>query len=469
MYPDHDLKKNFNVDSTRSILVLELLQDLKKKMYESLNKLEKEVYSAIEKIKEILEQTNSNISKNVEFIESIEQRIYEQGYVTDGTSDLDLFLQGNVFGYDIILNNCFKMKMNFGKLTRFFPMLVSTRFDLGHFVGDFGGKSQVQTTEKYQSIEKDLNSYQQHLVKIKKNIVDVKEIYKPEFMIESLSHFISNIEYKDFRNQVKVFEITSDICASKVRCQCLSIFPNIFINANEIQLIELDPVHILSISNLFQLKKLKRFKIIKCLTLDHASYKRLGEKLKEQWHLKEFVFENCRCGEDGMRNVLHNIRCDEIQVLNLNGNVIGSAGALILRNSLQNCTILRELYLKNNDLGERGLACIQVPLSRLHFLEILDISENVLKLKGLSLLFESIKSLIFLSVLDISSNEIEEEEETNQSASEIFAKYLPLMHSLENLVVDMTISRKLTKEILQLKPKNCIVFRGNLTQRTILK
>ena len=487
-HPEHDLQRHLQIDYYRLASMLELMQKLKSKMYRSLEDLENEVLRATEHFQEILRLANENIGIHIKYIENLEKELYEKGFISnDCKSKFDMYLQNDgLLGDEQVIENTFHLNLNFHLLEKIYPCLVEMRFDLKHFTeipGDpvkvvpeflYRG-SQTGTLTKYKKIHQDLEEKKSLLDKSLANIVALKKMHNPLSINETIAKMISTIDSYDYRMSIKSLSITSQICEKKEWCLCLNKLSEVLLNVKEVTFIRLKKKQLAEIlPSLLNFMKLRRVRIQGCQNFNKSSYHSIGAVLKQRKQLKEIDLSGCMSGVLGIEEVISKIASKNLLSLNLYKNIIGSSGAEVLSGVLLNFSMLRVLNLRDNDLGVAGVRFLQSPLSKLLFLEVLDISENHLKCQGLELLFQGIYRLPYLAFLDINSNSTTEEFEEQESSfplstSEIFEEYLPKMGSLQNLVLEMTVSNQIIGKIRKCVARHCKLFRGNLLQRTIIK
>ena len=132
--------------------------------------------------------------------------------------------------------------------------------------------------------------------------------------------------------------------------------------------------------------------------------------------LKQFEMERNQATKESADNIAtvlsHNTN---LQVLNLNGNMLESAGISIITNSLKAVSALTELYLSDNNITEKAADDIVTVLSHSNKLKVLNLNRNDLKATGI------IKIAKALQMCTLQQLEIEGNNATKKAANDIAA------------------------------------------------
>lgn len=173
------------------------------------------------------------------------------------------------------------------------------------------------------------------------------------------------------------------------------------------------------------------FQQLTCISLGHtklntASYKILGEHLKNVPHLK---------------------------ILLLGGNQPGVAGMQALAPHLKELTNLQNLDLHCNQLGPAEIKVLAPHLKKLISLEKLHLTHNQLSAEGIEALIPHLKEVINLEELHISFNQLYNDEIAIRLAGNLKGSKVKKVYMYSNGITQGT-----QKEIERLLPKMCWYF-----------
>ena len=132
--------------------------------------------------------------------------------------------------------------------------------------------------------------------------------------------------------------------------------------------------------------------------IDSCDLAALAEGLKYGCLQELYLFVN----EIGPSGIKAEMKLDDLQVLDLSGNEIGSEGAAFLASVLK--SNIRELHLSGNMIGSEGAACLASGLKS--NIQVLHLSGNNIGLPGIIAIVKSLKFCSHLRVLDLSNNSV---------------------------------------------------------------
>ena len=505
---DHEFTKITSSEHSTLVSFFDKLKQLKIRMYSELEKVEKEIIKAINRFSEILSASYTEIRNQIDYIEAIELRLYnnDQSETDFRTSYIHKYMNYDFFFLDQIINSSFCIDLKFDKLEPIYPTLVHIKSSIKEFLelprgvkeqdrkneevkskkeqiydqlklGD-GVRLKDQESEKTRKVE--IEKFRKNNIKANQLIDSIKSLYKPGNIIE-FNQIIANIDRVDFRMNYRVFNLERDTIADHNAVLNLCKFTEIFRHIKELRINNIDVSDSIKelLPHTWGFKEIKTLRMLRSQDLDKFTYTLIGKCVDANAGIKKVIIDSCMSGEN-IQEIITQIRGRDLLLLNLNNNVISLGGARCLANCCHKFQKLKYLYLKNNELGVGGMSYLSSAFSKLTFLEILDVSHNNLNGEALYLLFKGVYKLNFLMLLDISSNGTEnfailEERKNEYDRSEdylisnIILEFLPQMKSLMNLIIDMTASRGVVKDIMNCKNDNCRVYKKNEGQQVIVK
>lgn len=195
-----------------------------------------------------------------------------------------------------------------------------------------------------------------------------------------------------------------------------------------------------------------------------SQYELLGMALERYLSsIKLDLSLNC-IGPTGMKILLAPMRkFYKLQVLNLDGTFLTSAGAVLLSEALLNLRSLISVNIRNNQFGVEGAIALKPGLLQLKNLEELFISQNEVKAEGIAAIMEAVHTLSHMCRLDICMNDIDDE------GGIVLTEYLPYMLALSYLKIDFVLSNDVKGKICELSASTCKVICYSPENRLVIK
>ena len=121
--------------------------------------------------------------------------------------------------------------------------------------------------------------------------------------------------------------------------------------------------------------------------------------------IKNLDLQGNNIGSEGAVALADGLKsCNNLQTLNLYSNNIGAKGAIALADGLKSCNNLQELHLSNNYFGAEGTVALADGLKSCYNLQALNFSDNDISAEGIVALVDALKSCNNLQELQLSNN-----------------------------------------------------------------
>ena len=123
--------------------------------------------------------------------------------------------------------------------------------------------------------------------------------------------------------------------------------------------------------------------------------------------IKNLDLQGNNIGSEGAVALADGLKsCNNLQTLNLNSNNIGAEGAIALADGLKSCNNLKTLVLADSNIGDEGAVALADGLKSCSNLQTLNLSDNDISAEGIVALVDALKSCNNLQELHLSANYI---------------------------------------------------------------